>query len=101
MRTKSIDELGQSEHRLRAVAAAIVQENDVALGCLAQGVLYDGGRGKRNARTQLAPIVWIHLLADDDVSHLLRRRKVRYFFREFGLVVDAIGRPEEQRLGAH
>ena len=41
----------------------------------------------------------VHLLADDDVAHLLRGRKMRHFFGKFGLVVDAVRRPEKKGFG--
>ena len=97
---KGIDELREGEDGLAAVASTIMKENDVALGSFAQNVLDNFCRGQGDARLELSPIVWIHLLADDDVAHILRGGKVRHLFGKFGLVVDAIGRAEEKGFHA-
>src|ERR1051325_7248032 len=100
LRAKRVDELRERGDRLAAITAAIVEENDVALGRFMQNILDNFCGWKGNARVKLAPIVWIHFLADDDVAHILGDRQVRDFFGKIGLMVDAVRWAEEQRLHA-
>ncbi len=49
----------------------------------------------------LPPVVGVDFLPDDQVAHVLRNRQLRHFFRVFGLMIDAVGRPEEDGLHAN
>ena len=100
LRAKRVDKLRERGDRLAAITAAIVEENDVALGRFVQNILDNFCGRQRDTRAKLAPIVWIHFLADDDVAHILGDRQVRYFFGKIRLMVDAVRRAEEQRLHA-
>ena len=42
----------------------------------------------------------VDFLADDQIAHILRDRKLRDFFGVFGLVIDAVGRAEQNRFHA-
>ncbi len=82
------------------IAASIVQKHDVAgAGArLFDHSLHDYGSGRRRNPARLAPIMWINARAYDQIPHALRHGKQRYFVSGFRLVVDAVRRPEQQRL---
>ena len=85
---------------LAALAAAIVEEHDVAVFGLAHDVVDDFLRGNLPAAGKLLPIVRVDFLADDQIAHVLRDRKLRDFFGVFRLMIDAVGRAEQNGFHA-
>ena len=90
-----VDDFRQRLHGVVAFAAAIVEEHDVAVFGLAHDVVDDFLLGNLAAAGKLLPIVRVDFLADDEIAHVLRDRKLRDFFGVFGLMVDAVGRTEQ------
>ena len=52
------------------------------------------------AAGNLLPIVRVDLLADDQIAHILRDRKLRDFFGVFGLMIDAVRRAKQNGFHA-
>ena len=85
---------------LIALAAAVVEQDDVAVFGLAHDVVDDFLLGNLAAAGKLLPIVRVDFLADDEIAHVLRDRKLRDFLGVFRLMVDAVGRAEENGFDA-
>src|SRR3984957_17771724 len=95
-----VDDFRQSLHGVIALAAAVVEQDDVAVFGLAHDIVDDFLLGNLAATGELLPIVRVDFLTDDEVAHVLRDRKLRDFFGIFGLVVDAVWRAEKDRFHA-
>src|SRR5882762_5929916 len=97
--TQLVDNLRQGHDGVGALAAAVVEEDDVAHARLANHVVNNFLRGNLFA-IDLAPIVGIDFLADDQVAHILGEGQLRDLFGVLGLMVDAVGRAEEDGFDA-
>ena len=101
----AVDDPGQSQHGLLAIASAVVQQDDVA----AANVVRGAGRQMRQhigddligavARI-VAPVVGIDLVADGDVAHVLRGLERAHLVFGVGLGVNRIGRAKQNRANA-
>ena len=102
---QGVDQHRQGGHGGRAVAAAVVQQDDGAaelrLGLHRLQLIEDGlgHLGRRLAR-MLIPIVGVQLAADDGVSGLLDALDRRGLVVGVRLLVDVVGRTEVERLNA-
>src|SRR5882672_7403885 len=94
LRAQRVDDLRQSRDGLRAIAAAVVQENDIALVRLPEDAVDNFLCGDGLAVAQ-APVIRIDALADDEITHLLRHGKLHDLLRIFRLVINAVGRAEK------
>ena len=94
---KGVDDLRQRGKGLAAIAAAVVQKNNIAFVRLPQNAVNNFFSGDRLAVLQ-APVIRIDALADNQVSELLRIGKLRHFLGIFRLVIDAVRRAEKDRL---
>ena len=95
LEAQRVDDFGQRLNGVIAFAAAIMEQHDVAVFGLAHDVVDDFLLGNLAAAGKLLPIVRVDFLADDEIAHVLRDRQLRDFFRVFGLMVDAVGRTEQ------
>ena len=77
-----------------------MQKHDVALPSFACSTSRRRSlsAGRWRLSSVIAPIVADQFRAHDDVAQILRARQLRYFFGVFRLVIDAVGRPEQQRF---
>jgi hypothetical protein len=98
---QAVDDDGDRGHRCRAVATPVVQEHDVpdTRSRVVQHALCDLRGRRRRAATRSAPVVGVDARADDHVAHRLRHRQERDFLRGLRVVVDPVGRTEEERTG--
>src|SRR6266403_177428 len=94
---KRVDDLWQRGKGLAAIAAAVVQKNNIAFVLLPQDAVNNLFSGDGLAVLQ-APVIRIDALADNQVSELLGIGKLRHFLGIFRLVIDTVGRTEEDRL---
>src|SRR5467141_1234752 len=90
---KSVDDLWQRGKGLAAIAAAVVQKNNIASVRLPQNAVDNLFSGDRLAVLQ-APVIRIDALADNQVPELLGIGKLRHFLGIFRLVIDPIRRAE-------
>src|SRR6266852_7633348 len=97
MSAKSVDDLWQRSKGLAAIAATVVQKNNIAFVSLPQNAVNNLLSGDRLAVPQ-APVIRIDALADDQVSELLGIGKLRHFLGIFRLMIDAVRRAEKDRL---
>src|SRR5487761_462597 len=97
-----VNDLREGRDGVAAVAAPVVQHNDVAgkLVNLVENALDDHLRGRRRNAAFFAPIVRVNVAGDKQVAHGLGNGKVGDFLRRFRLFVDAIGRAEQKSLHA-
>ena len=97
---QAVDDLRQRRDGMAAVAAAIVQQDDVALVGLGvvEHALHDGLHGRRRLAAGFAPIVRIDPRSHNDVSHRLRNRQHLHFARGFRLMIDSVRRPKQRRF---
>src|SRR5271156_2245308 len=95
---QAVNNLRQRDEGVTAVSAPVMHQDDISLAGLGIGhhALDDGIHGRRRATLRFAPIMWIDLCADDDVTHGLRNGKHRNFAGRFGLVIDAERRPKKK-----
>ena len=105
MGAQGVNQHGQRGHGGRAVAAAVVEQDDGAaklrldlhgLQLVEDGL---GDLGRRLAR-MLIPVVGVHLAADDGVSVLLDALDRSGLVVGVRLLVDVVGRAEVERLDA-
>ncbi len=94
---KSVDNLRKSRNRLRAIAAAVVKQDDIAIAGLPQHAVDDLFCRNGFAVAQ-APVVRIDALPHDQISHFLSEWKLRHFLRILRLMIDTVGRAEEDRF---
>src|SRR5882762_8695285 len=94
---KRVDNLRQRGKGLAAVAAAVVQKNNIAFVLLLEDAVNNFFSGDRLAVPK-APVIRIDALADNQVSELLGIGKLGHFLGIFRLVIDAVRRAEENRL---
>ena len=100
--TQAVDDLGQGCNGVGALAATIVHKDNVAfvkLGVV-QNAFDDGGGGRRRSSIGFAPIMGVHARPDDDVTHGLWDRQHLNFAGSFGLMIDSVRRPKQERLNA-
>ncbi len=93
----------ESHHRLAAIAAAIVQQNDVAAAQIARRAGRQVGQHivrKLLGRTPrvVAPIIGIDLLANRDVAEVLCHLQRANLVGSIRRFVDGIRRPHQHRL---
>ena len=102
---QGVDQHGQRGNGGRAVAAAVVEQDDGAaklrLGLHGLQLLEDGlGDLSRRLARILVPVVGVHLVADDGESGLLDALDGRGLVVGVRLLVDVVGRAEVERLNA-
>ena len=83
---------------MAAIAAAIVEHDDVAFVRIIQHILHDRFCRRRRYASWLAPIVRINACADEHITHVLGDGQHGNFVRGFGLVVNPVRRTEQQRF---
>src|SRR6267143_1070392 len=94
---KRVDNLRQRGKGLAAIAAAVVQKNNIAFVLLPQDAVNNLFSGDGLAVLQ-APVIRIDALADNQVSELLGIGKLRHFLGIFRLVIDAVRGAEKDGL---
>src|SRR5882762_6877639 len=94
---KGFDDLRKSCNRLGAIAAAVVQEDDIAIAGLPQHAV-DNLFCRDGLAVAQAPVVRIDALAHDQISHFLGERELRHFLGIFRLMIDAVRGTEENRF---
>src|SRR5262249_4460409 len=94
-----IDDSGQREDGVSAFAAAIVKQHNVTVSHLAQDVLGDLLRRNLFA-VDLAPVVSVDFLTDNEVTHILGDGELCDLLRIFRLMIDSVGRTEEDGFRA-
>ena len=97
MRAQLANDHRQRGHGLRTVSAAIVQQNDASAAALrllhhTLHDLFGSGAGI------VAPVVRVDLVADGDVAHFLRDFQRTHLIGRIRLLVDRVGRTEQDRL---
>ena len=107
MRAQSINDHGKGARGLAAVAAAIVQQHDVAAGRLNALRAQLGRLGNDILRNLLgsavrrgAPVVGINFRSNGDVAHGLNQSQRLDLRGSIRLFVNRIGRAEEHGLYA-